>query len=83
MEGAAKANIFCFNTACSICDSLGFFINKPGELSLGSTMAAESSTIPVGVGGDADDAGLVESDRQGDGVSGVDGGDMYADEALE
>ena len=38
--------------------------------------------IPVGVGGDADEAGLVESDRQGDGVSGVDGGDMYTDEGL-
>lgn len=32
--------------------------------------------MTVGVGGDADDAGLVESDEQGDGVS---GGEMYAD----
>ena len=46
---------------------------------MGSAMAAESSIMPVGVGGDADEAGLVESDRQGDGVSGVDGGEMYAD----
>ena len=45
-------------------------------------MAAESSTMPVGVGGDAEDAGLVESDRQGDGVSGVDGGERYAEEGL-
>lgn len=84
-EGAAKANIFCFRIACSVCSicaTLGFFIARPGELSLGSTMAAESSTMPVGVGGDAEDAGLVESDRQGDGVSGVDGGERYAEEGL-
>ena len=38
-----------------------------------------SLTIPVGVGGDAEEAGLVKFDRDGDGVSGVDGGEMYAD----
>ena len=38
-----------------------------------STIATLSSTIPVGVGGNADEAGLVESDQDGDGVSGVDG----------
>ena len=54
-------------------------IDKPGELLLGSMMVAESSTMPVGVGGDADEAGLVESDQQGDGVSSVDGGEMYTD----
>lgn len=31
----------------------------------------ELSIIPVGVSGDADDAGDVESERQGDAVSGV------------
>ena len=54
-------------------------IDKPGELLLGSTMVAESSTMPVGMGGNADEAGLVESDQQGDGMSGVDGSEMYAD----
>lgn len=42
-------------------------------------MAEESSTMPVGLGGDTDEAGLVEFDRQGDGVSGVDGSEMYVD----
>ena len=37
-------------------------IDKPGKLLLGSAMAAELSTMPVGVGGDADEAGLVKSD---------------------
>ena len=37
-------------------------IDKPGELLLGSTMAAESLTMPVGVGGNADEARLVELD---------------------
>ena len=45
-------------------------------------MAAQLSTMPVSVGSDAEDTGLVDSDRQGDGVSGVDGGDMYTSEGL-
>ena len=38
-----------------------------------------SLTIPIGVGGNAEEAGLVKSDGDGDGMSGVDGGEMYAD----
>ena len=58
-----KANIICFKIACSICEicaTLGFFITKTMELSLGSMMAAESSTMPVDVGGDPEDTGLAE-----------------------
>ena len=36
------------------------FITKPRELSLASTMTAELSTMPVGVGADVEDVGLVE-----------------------
>ena len=39
-------------------------------------IATLSSTIPVGVGGDAEEVGLVKSDREGEGVLGVDGGEM-------
>ena len=42
-------------------------------------MVTESLTIPVDVSGDIDDAGLVESNQQGDCVLGVQGGEMYAD----
>lgn len=47
-EGAAIANIFC---ACTTC-TLVFLIAKRGEseLSLGSTMGAESTAMPIGVG---------------------------------
>ena len=41
--------------------------------------ATLSSTIPTGVGGDAEEAGLVKSDQDGDGVSGIDGGEIYTD----
>ena len=54
-------------------------IDKPGELLLGSTMVAELLTMPVSMGGDADEARLVELDRQGDGVSSINGSEMYAD----
>ena len=54
-------------------------IDKPGELLLGSAMVAELSTMPVSMDGDADEARLVKLDRQGDGVSGVDGSEMYVD----
>ena len=43
------------------------------------TIAMLSSTIPVGIGGDAEEARLVKTDREGEGVLGVDGGEMYAD----
>ena len=43
-------------------------------------MVTEFSTMSIGIGGNAEDARLVESDRQGDVVSG--GGDMYADEGF-
>ena len=58
-----EANIICFKIAssiCEICDTLGFFITKTMELSLGSTMVAESSAMPVDVGGDPEDTGLAE-----------------------
>ena len=48
---------------------------------MGKRLVTELSTMPVGIGGDADEVRLVESDGQGDGVSEVNGGDMYADEA--
>lgn len=54
-------------------------IDKPGELLLGSAMVAELSTMPVSMGGDADEARLVKLDRQGDSVSGVNGSEMYVD----
>ena len=38
-----------------------------------------SLTIPIGVGGNTEEAGLVKSDGDGDGMSGIDGGEMYAD----
>lgn len=38
--------------------------------------------MPGGVGGDADDAGDVDGEYDGEGVSGVVGGVMYADEGL-
>ena len=31
----------------------------------------------MGIGGDAEEAGLVESDREEEGVLGIDGGEMY------
>ena len=37
-------------------------IDKPGELLLGSTMVAELLTMPVSMGGNADEARLVELD---------------------
>ena len=58
-----KVNIICFKIACSICEicaTSGFFITKTMELSLGSMMAAESSTMPVDVGSDPEDTGLAE-----------------------
>ena len=38
-----------------------------------------SSTIPIGVSGNTEEAGLVKSNQDGNGMSGVDGGEMYAD----
>ena len=66
-----KANVLCFNITCSVCDTwdiLDFPITK--ELSFDSTMAAESLTILVSMGGDADDARLINramvyQDQQG------------------
>ena len=59
-EGAAKANIFSFKMACSICDNVSPLDSLlPRELSLDLTMAAESSAIPAGVGADIEDAELV------------------------
>jgi hypothetical protein len=72
-QGAAKANIFCFMEAYSMaaCADIGI----PGDRSC-ETILTPSSIMPVGVGGEAEDAGEVEFDRQGDGVSGVVGGVM-------
>jgi hypothetical protein len=74
-QGVAKANIFCFINAYSIAACPG--IVMPGDRSC-ETILTLSSIIPVGVGGEAEDAGDVEFDRQGEGVSGVVGGVMYA-----
>ena len=43
-----------------ICHLRLLFITKPRELSLASTIAAESSTMLVDVGGDLEDTGLAE-----------------------
>ena len=42
-------------------------------------IVTELLTIPVGVGSDIDDAGLVKSNQQGNCLSGVQGGEMYVD----
>jgi hypothetical protein len=73
-QGVAKANI-CFINAYS--KAAGPGIVMPGGRSC-ETILTLSSIIPVGVGGEAEDAGDVEFDRQGEGVSGVVGGVMYA-----
>ena len=44
----------------NMCHLRLLFITKPRELSLASTMTAELSTMPVGVGADVEDVGLVE-----------------------
>ena len=48
-------------------------IDKPDRVSK-DTICADRSTMPVGVGGEADEAGEVEVELQGEGVSGVVGG---------
>ena len=66
-----KENVLCFNITCSVCntwDILGFPITK--ELLFDLMMAAESLTILVSVGGDADNTGLIDrpmvyQDQQG------------------
>ena len=71
LKAPQKANVLCFNITCPIYntwDILGFPITK--ELLFDSTMAAELSTIPVSMGGDADNTRLVELDQQGYGVLG-------------
>jgi len=73
-DGAAKANIFCFIIAYSIAEGSG--IERPGEDSW-VTILTLSSIRPWGVGGEAEEAGDVESDRHGEGVSGVVGGVIY------
>ena len=58
-----KANVLCSNITCSVCNTwniLGFPITK--ELSFDLMMVAELSTILVSVGGNPDNAGLVELD---------------------
>lgn len=73
-EGAAKANIFCFIIAYSNAEGAG--IDKPGEDSC-VTILTLSFMRPAGVAGEAEEAGEVELDRQGEGVSGVVGGVIY------
>jgi hypothetical protein len=51
-------------------------IDKPGDVSY-ETICADKSTTPVGVGGDAEEAGEVEVELHEDGVSGVVGGVPY------
>ena len=60
-----------------MCDSRNFLINKREVLSLGSAMTTKLSMMPVGMGGAAEDAGLVKSDQQNKGVLGVKEGEMY------
>lgn len=54
---------------------------RPGD-DEADTILAVWSSWPGGVGGDADDAGDVEGEYEGDGVSGVVGGVMYAAEGF-
>ena len=44
---------------------------------MGSAMTTKLSMMPVGMGGAAEDAGLVKSDQQNKGVLGVKEGEMY------
>ena len=74
-EGAANANIFCFMTAksraaCSTIDRLGYVSCE--------TILTLSSIILTGVCGETDDAGDVDCEYEGSGVSGVVGGVRYA-----
>jgi hypothetical protein len=70
----ANANIF----ALSGCTGGAFSLRivNPGDVSY-DTICADRSTRPVGVGGDADDAGDVEVELHGEGVSGVAGWAPY------
>jgi hypothetical protein len=60
--------------AYSIAEGIG--IERPSEDSW-VTILTLSSVRPWGVGGEAEEAEDVESDRQGEGVSGVVGGVIY------
>jgi hypothetical protein len=55
-DGCAKANIFCFMIVKSKAAWLA--IDKPGDVSC-DTILTLSSIMPVGVGGEADEAGDV------------------------
>ena len=61
----------------SICDPPDFLIDKSGLL-LGLAMAAKWLAIPIGVDEEMDETGHVEPNSQSKGVSGVKGGEMYA-----
>jgi len=73
-EGIAKANIFVFR-GC-IGGAFSIRIDKEGDESA-ETIFALRSSIPGGVGGDADEAGEVEVEFEGEGVGGVIGGVSY------
>jgi hypothetical protein len=75
-EGIANANIFVFN-GC-IGGAFSTRIDKDGDKST-ETIFALRSSIPGGVGGDADEAGEVEAEFDGEGVGGVMGGVSYDD----
>jgi len=68
-EGKAKANIFPFS-GCT--EGIISEIAKLGDASCVRILALKSS-MPIGVAGEADDAGDVEVEKLGDGVSGVPG----------
>jgi len=78
-EGIANANIFVFN-GC-IGGAFSTRMDKDGEESAETILALRSS-IPGGVGGEADEAGEVEVEFEGEGVGGVIGGVSYEDVTL-
>jgi hypothetical protein len=80
-EGMANAYILALSGCTS--GPLSVRIDKPGEESY-DAICAERSTMPCGVGGDAEDAGDVDVEElHDDGVSGVAGGVPYEEEVVE
>jgi len=67
-EGDANANIFVFR-GC-IGGAFSTRIDREGEESA-ETIFALKSSMPGGVGGDADEAGEVDAELEGEGVGGV------------
>lgn len=74
--GVAYANIFALRGCTWGGFSWAIRIEKPGDESA-ETIFGLNSPEPGGVGGEADDAGDVFVEYEGDGVSGVVGGVAY------